>query len=143
MENNLADHFLLLSENYLKSAIVLWENIGRISPASHASFWFCIGHSIELSLKAFLLILGANKAGVIKYGHNLESFLDEALEQKLELQTDTIFNIRLINEFYKKHDFRYPNKFGETITMPFECDLISNAQETFAQVEKAIKNAKH
>jgi hypothetical protein len=49
-------------------------------------YYFLLGQSIELSLKAFLLGRGLSLGDLRskKYGHNLKALLDEAIRQQLE-----------------------------------------------------------
>jgi hypothetical protein len=51
-------------------------------------YYFLLGQSIELSLKAFLLGRGVplKELRSRKYGHNLETLLDEARRRKLGLE---------------------------------------------------------
>ena len=76
-------------------------------------YYFLLGQSIELSLKAFLLGCGVSLEELRskKYGHNLKALLDEArrrridLEVKLENTHCTV--IRLLGIEYLDKRFQY------------------------------------
>jgi len=77
--------------------------------------YFLIGHSIELSLKAFLRARGVS-IKVLRsreYGHDLQALLKEARKRKLgnevKLSQNELNAIALLNHAYKNKEFEYIN----------------------------------
>ena len=103
------ENFLKLAENFYNSATVLLKNLNEIRPAPYASIFFCIGHSIELSMKAYLLKTNATEKLLKDLGHNLEYLLEECSKHGLETSYMNKDSISQINIYFSKHDFRYPN----------------------------------
>jgi hypothetical protein len=75
--------------------------------------YFLVGHSIELSLKAFLLARGIS-VSVLRlkpYGHNLESLLKEARRRRLgtmvKLSTQEVTAVNVLNDCYSVKEFEY------------------------------------
>ena len=75
--------------------------------------YFLVGHSIELSLKSFLLSRG-EKIEILrsqKFGHNLEALLKESKRRKLGREVKVTQKEKLIililNENYKKKNLEY------------------------------------
>lgn len=75
--------------------------------------YYLAGHSIELSLKAFLF---GNNYSVSdlrkrKYGHDLESLLDEAIKNDFENECALSFheklNLERLNNYYKEKELEY------------------------------------
>lgn len=118
---NLTEEFLSpkilidLADHYSKSSYVLLQAVERIRPCPYASIYFCIGHSLELSFKAYLLSKGVDAEGKIidrRYLRNLSHDLEECLSrsQGLGLSVDQklIESISYFNEYFKIQNLRYP-----------------------------------
>ncbi|MGY6216338.1 hypothetical protein ACW73L_14360 [Methylolobus aquaticus] len=79
---------------------------------------YLLGHSIELSLKAFLLHRGLALEDLPLIGHDLEKALGEAtargLSSHLELSGDQREALRCLNELYKSKELEYI-KTGEKV----------------------------
>jgi hypothetical protein len=70
-------------------------------------------HSVELSLKAFMLLKGVSKDEICKkpFGHNLVNILDKCLKLELEelvaINNSEISLIEKLNEWYFRKGFEY------------------------------------
>ena len=104
-----SENFLNMAINFCNSSSVLQENIDHIRPMPFASIFFCTGHSIELSLKGFLISQGKNESEIKDYGHDLEKILAVCKKYNFSLSLEDDAAIKTLNKFYKNHDFRYPN----------------------------------
>jgi hypothetical protein len=103
------------AEDYLNAALLVKrpaesfrDNLEISIPA-----YFLAGHSIELSLKAFLRARGVSVGDLRSkaYGHNLEAILRESRRRKLGLvvsltKTD-IDSVFLLNQVYKPKELEY------------------------------------
>lgn len=73
--------------------------------------YYLLGHSIELSLKAFLFGSGVQKKSLYDYGHNLDKLVTESrkmeLDKHVELSEQDIDNINLINSSYSTKLLEY------------------------------------
>ena len=75
--------------------------------------YFLVGHSIELSLKAFLLGRGLSNDTLRsrKYGHNLTALMKEARRRKLgafvKLKKNELVAIETLNDCYSNKEFEY------------------------------------
>lgn len=131
-----AANFLLLSENYLNSVKVLVENLEKIGPARFAAVFFCAGHSLELSMKAFLISTGLDEKEIKRLSHNLDFIMEECLQRGLHLDLDDRECIRVFNEYYSEHDFRYPNM--SEMTLPSHDEMIFFAEKYLNKIKGLV-----
>ncbi|MCA0393977.1 MAG: hypothetical protein LCH70_07650 [Proteobacteria bacterium] len=82
-------------------------------PKHSAPAFMLVGHSIELSLKAFLLARGVplDALRLKPYGHDLVALLQEAQRRRIDrlvpLHDFHVDAIRLIAPVHGRHEFRY------------------------------------
>ncbi len=105
------------AEQYLSAALEIQQSAGSIAEriAQNISIpaYFLVGHSVELSLKAFLRAKGmsVNELASKGYGHNLESLLRESKRRKLgvavRLKKADVDAILLLNQSYKPKELEY------------------------------------
>ncbi len=75
--------------------------------------YYLVGHSIELSLKSYLAAKGytLNDLRAKKYGHILESLLNEARKRKIgrevKLSKQQVKDVKLLNKAYNSKKFEY------------------------------------
>lgn len=140
--------FLANAKEFLAAGELVLNRAGGASlPA-----YFLLGRSVELSLKAFLLGCGMNVKELKskKFGHNLSSLLDTALEKGLELELKLeaieVGVIKLLSYDYMEKRFEYRDSGGtyhlplidvtERVTRKLAtgldsyCSRISNSGET-------------
>ena len=98
-----------------------------------------LGHSIELSLKAFLAARGVSVADLKsrKYGHDLKALLTEARKRRLGLEVKLtpvdIGVIKLLNFDYVAKRFEYRE------TGVYHLPLINLAEEVTLKLVKGLK----
>lgn len=145
-QNATPSGFLTHAREFLAAGILVLNRAEEVSlPA-----YFLLGRSVELSLKAFLLGCGV-KASELKsrrYGHNLSSLLDAALERgitrELKLETIEIAVIKLLSYDYVEKRFEYRDT-GGTYHLPLidvteqVCEKLAAGLESFCS--KASINA--
>jgi len=96
-----AEDFLAASNSHNSSA--------RFSPVEY----YLACHSIELSLKAFMLLKGVSKDKIRwdPFGHNLDNILDKCLSLHIEELVDVSESqkslIGELNEWYSRKGFEY------------------------------------
>ena len=100
---------------YMDAAIIVDDaTVEKRLPvqASYTPAYFLASHSIELSLKAFLLFKG-NSLELLrkKYKHNISLLYDAAIKQGLDSYFDAkdcdINALKLLAEINKEHQLRY------------------------------------
>ena len=101
--------FLRHAERFLKAAKQLSPKSEEELPVAN----YLLGHSIQLSLKAFLLAKkGCTITDLRKYGHNLETLLKEAARRKLGREIKLTLTekeaIILLNKHYEKKEMDCP-----------------------------------
>lgn len=113
-QNATPSGFLTHAREFLAAGVLVLNRAEGVSlPA-----YFLLGRSVELSLKAFLLARGvkASELKSRKYGHNLSSLLDAALERgimrELKLETIEIGVIKLLSYDYMEKRFEYRDTGG-------------------------------
>lgn len=104
-------------------------------------YFFLLGQSIELSLKAFLLARGIplSELRSRKYGHNLKALLDEARHRKLgnevKLKNTHCAVIHLLGIEYLGKRFQYIKTGSMSIPEPWlaqeAADLLSNGLQQY------------
>lgn len=104
--------FLTHAREFLSAGVLVLNRANEISlPA-----YFLLGRSVELSLKAFLLGCGMKATELKKFGHNLSSLLETALErglaQELKLESTEIGVIKLLSYDYMGKRFEYRDTGG-------------------------------
>jgi hypothetical protein len=120
-----------------------WEfkNAYHALPETPPPSWpgyFLLCHSMELALKAFLMLHGASEADLRKFDirHDLEKLLESAETCGLQLTPETHEAIKRLARAHKQHWARYPN---EDIRLVFVIEQFeNNAAELFEQVRVAI-----
>lgn len=101
---------LRYAQEYFEAGVAAYP-LTRHKPSSPALY--LMGHSIELSLKAFLLAKGLPLSALRSwdYGHNLHALLDEAMRHNLneyvELSQVDAGVIHLLNVEYASKRFEY------------------------------------
>ncbi len=96
--------------DFLKAALVV---LSRYNDRAFMPYYFLLGQSIELSLKAFLLGRGVSLKELRskKYGHDLKALLDEAgrrrLGLKVKLENTHCAVIHLLGIEYLDKRFQY------------------------------------
>lgn len=73
--------------------------------------YFLLGHSLELSFKAYLRAQGVSLDALKDFGHNLESAKSSAaksgIEAIVQLTGEEAAAIALLNEYYVRKQFEY------------------------------------
>jgi hypothetical protein len=114
-QNATPSGFLTHAREFLDAGILVLNN--RAEEVSLPAY-FLLGRSVELSLKAFLLARGvkASELKSRKYGHNLSSLLETALERgivnEVKLDAIEIGVIKLLNYDYMEKRFEYRDTGG-------------------------------
>jgi hypothetical protein len=117
MVKRLSPHILLTgAEKYLESAKAvckppITERERFICRASFPAY-FLVGHSIELSLKAFLLAKGVGISQLRnKFGHDLAKLISECRRRKLgrqsKLSKNQVRDVKLLGFAYKSKLLEY------------------------------------
>ena len=107
--------------------------------------YFLVGHSIELTLKAFLRSRGVSLKLLRSrtFGHDLEALLKESRKRKLgneiKLTKSEIESIALLNRTYKSKEFEYIVTGG--VTLP-TYGVISRIAEKLSKGLKEISYKK-
>jgi hypothetical protein len=103
--------FWSFAEEYVNAAKAVQKSVGN---SISMPAYFLVGHSIELSLKAFLLGRGVPLSELRsrkKYGHDLEKLLQEARRRRLgrevKLSKKEVLSIRLLNYEYNSKLLEY------------------------------------
>ena len=111
------DNLWCLAEEYYKAGRTLFlKGKKNINYGIPCYYLYC--HSIELSLKAFLLGRGINQNELKKrkYGHNLEALLNEARRRKLgrevKLDKNDLKMIKFFNVLYSNKEFEYSERWS-------------------------------
>ena len=117
MVKRISPHILLIgAEKYLESAKAVCRPAisERERMTCRASFpaYFLVGHSIELSLKAFLLAKGIGLSELRKkFGHDLAKLISECRRRKLgrqsKLSKNQVVDIKLLSLSYKHKLLEY------------------------------------
>jgi HEPN domain len=106
----------------------LWRNAGEFLDAAKivhdkkggvfTPTYYLVCHSIELSLKAFLLRSGSSKKELIRLGHDLECLLNiaehEDLGKHMRVSGSGRSAIKMINPYYKEKGLNYPETGAKT-----------------------------
>ena len=105
--------FWRLSKNYFDAAELVGKEYSR---HIFLPYYYLLGHSIELSLKAFLVGRGmkASELRKRKYGHNLSALLKESRRRKLGIQVKLsevdMGVIRLLDFEYAAKKYEYSER---------------------------------
>lgn len=106
----LSGEFLSAAQNAQEPAKTSMQELAqRLSLVAY----YLVGHSIELSLKAFLLGRGLTWSilGSRKYGHNLSALLAECRRRKLgtcvKLSTREMAVVQVLNDCYSAKELEY------------------------------------
>jgi len=151
------DHFVLKVDDPVVhvDAYWLWRYAGdflaaaeaftlpesRFSPVSY----YLLGHSIELSLKAFLFPAGFKSSDRKNLNHDLERALSLAEKHDLgayvELTSDDRDVIHKTNRLYASKEFEYFERLDTVYNPPdFELDaLASLARRLFEAIEDPVR----
>lgn len=110
------DYYLFYREAryFEKAAKTLYEN--KPDDLSETPIYYLIGHSIELSLKSYLITENYSMNALKRIGHNLEKLFDKSLKcnnfnSTFSLKEDISIvkeNIESLNYYYCKKHFEYP-----------------------------------
>lgn len=105
------------AEQYLNAALAVQQPAESIAERLKQNIsipaYFLVGHSVELSLKAFLRAKGMSVSELAskRYGHNLESLVRESKRRKLgvavRLKKVDVDAVLLLNQSYKPKDLEY------------------------------------
>lgn len=125
MEKKTPYYFYRNARYFEKAAKILYEN--KSNNISFKVIYYIIGHSLELSLKSYLLIKGFTVKELRKkcYGHNLDNLLTKVIDDKdfsdiFKLNNEQIKIIKtfieIANISYESKQLEYPS--GEII-MPY------------------------
>ena len=137
MINRLSPHILLSgAEKYFDAAKSVCKPpiTDREKMTCRASFpaYFLIGHSIELSLKAFLAARGAETNHLKnKYGHDLSKLIIESRRRKLgrevKLSINHVKAIKILNQPYIQKLLEYAEVGAYTLPQyGIACEIASN-----------------
>ena len=129
--------------DFLAAAQAFESPANRFSPVP----CYLLGHSIELSLKAFLFTVGFNRSDRKKLNHDLELALrlaeDEGLGAHLEITLDDREVLRGASRLYSKKEFEYFESL-ETVYDPLDFDpqaLASFATRLFDAIEGPVSDS--
>ena len=116
--------------DFLAAAQAFEAPKNRFSPVRY----YLICHSIELSLKSFLLTVGFKKDNLQNLNHDLNKALKKAVDKGLSTHLEITSNdreaLKKANKLYSIKEFEYFEKL-ETIYDPHDFDL--DALASFAQ----------
>jgi hypothetical protein len=100
--------------------------------------YFLLCHSIELALKAWLMLHGVSEAELQKFEvrHNLKNLLELAERRGLKLTPDTQEAIKLLAEAHAKHWARYPKEEAHTVFAIEQFE--TNVTELLQEVGEAV-----
>ena len=123
-----AEKYIDASKSVCKPPVTMKD---KLTCTASLPAYFLVGHSIELSLKAFLFARGAKVNQLRKYSHDLEKLITESRRRKLgrevKLTKEHISAIKLLNAPYKHKLLEY-SEVG-TYTLPqywLICEVASN-----------------
>jgi hypothetical protein len=104
--------------------------------------YFMLCHSVELALKAYLLLQGvsADKLRSKKFGHDLKKLLRRAIKLGLPIESLTA-DIELLNEAHRNHWPRYPKLDARPVPTIDQFEIY--VQEVFIAVCSAIYGSAH
>lgn len=111
--NDIPAGFIRHAREFLAAAELVLNQTEEVSLPS----LFLFGHSIELSLKAFLLACGMTRNELKKnFGHNLEALLDESikrgLEKEISIEDVERGVLQLLNKEYQSKRLEYLDSGG-------------------------------
>lgn len=104
--------------------------------------YFLLCHSIELALKAWLMLHGKSAAKLQKkFGHDLEKLLKHAEQCGLQLTPDTQEAIKCLAEAHIKYWARYPKEDANPVFVieQFEWNVTELLQKVGQMVYPPIK----
>jgi HEPN domain-containing protein len=117
MNNNISFRFWSYAKEFLAAADAVKvppkSNIGKSAFKLLLPAYYLVGHSVELTLKSFLLAKGyeIDKLKKGPYGHNLEELLREARRRKIgrhvKLSKIEDNAIKLLSRTYSAKKFEY------------------------------------
>lgn len=126
--------------DFLKAANDFVPPTNRFSPVRS----YLIGHSIELSLKAFLFTVGFKRVDRRRLNHDLDAALAAAehhgLANYLDINADDRDQLKRVNRLYSKKEFEYFESL-ETIWDPpdYDPDAIAFfAQRLYEAIEGPV-----
>lgn len=91
----------------LSASFIDGENASHPSSGFLGVYFFCIGHAVELLLKAFLLRKGLETTDLRRLGHNINNLVGECKDRGIVV--DGIDNLRILGDYHRQHVFRYPD----------------------------------
>jgi len=96
------------SKDFFDAACALRQNEEELSPTP---VYYLYAHSIELSLKAFLVTKGYAESGLRKIGHNLQKAWSIAKDNNVSTYLSDIQEIEetidLVGPYYDSKEFEY------------------------------------
>ena len=112
--------------DYLHAAFLVQKNPNNVFDEMRRKTismpaYYLIGHSIELSLKAFLIarVISIKELSSRKYGHDLGALIKQARKRKLgneiKLSANDVNAVLLLNDMYKNKEFEYIYPGGGTL----------------------------
>ena len=136
--------FVSYSKDFYEAAIN-HKSSRNFSPASYYLF----GRSLELSLKAFLLLKGVSREKIKRsLGHDLEKILKKckeySLHDYLSLNMDEEIQIRSLNDWYCRKGLEYfeiKNLMQNYKNLPTALQLSSLAFKLITAFEQVCKDA--
>ncbi|QFU16569.1 hypothetical protein [Microvirga thermotolerans] len=135
------DH--LLARDFLERAEEFYGAF-RALPAKKPISWpryYLLTHTIELSLKAFLLRKGVSRADLWKkFRHNINSLLSEAMSRGLRIGPLAAGELEHLHEAHSKHWPRYPTTPGKPIFLiePFEPYVVELLRAVAAEMRGEV-----
>jgi hypothetical protein len=133
----LARGFLTDAESYLLAAQKLEQSLE--GPPSSAEYYLAC-HSIELMLKAFILINGGTEDEVRKIRHDLLKAWERATELGLCPKDKRIGEVvTMLAPYHLDHGFRY--RQTRFVTLPVYSELCEIVERFVQEVGPAVNNA--
>ena len=111
--------FWRFGKEYLEAYLIIKKAKENLMELFGVKFYL-LGHSIESSLKAFLLAKDFTETQLKnEFGHNLEALLDlsviNGLNEIVALTNEDVESIKILNLYYSKKEFEYFKGDGKTV----------------------------